>query len=155
MGSIFVWIIRDLVVVQSLSHVRLFETPRTAARPTSLSFTVSWSLLKLMSIESMTPSDHLVLCHSLLLLPSIFLSIRVFSNESALLIKWPSIGTSVSASVLPMNSQDWFPLRLTSLISLLSKGPSESSPAPQFESINSSAFSLLHGSSLTSVHDYW
>ena len=80
---------RDEVVVQSLDCVLLFVTPRTAAHQASLSFTISQSLLKLMSIESVMPSNHLILCHPLLLLPSIFLSIRVFSNESALCIRWP------------------------------------------------------------------
>ena len=75
--------------VQSLSRVWLFATPWTAAHQTSLSITVSWSLPKLMSIESVMPSSHLILCHPLLLLPSIFPSIRVFSNESGLCIKWP------------------------------------------------------------------
>ena len=84
--------------VQSLSHVRLFVTPWTAARQTSLSITNSQSLPKLMSIESVMPSNHLILCHPLLL-PSIFPSIRVFSNESALRIRWPSIGVSASTSV--------------------------------------------------------
>ena len=106
-------------VVQLLSHVQL-ETPRTAAHQTSLSFTISPSLLKLMSIKSVMPSNHLILCHPLLLLPSIFPSIRVFSNESALRIRWPKYWTS--ASVLPMNIQGWFPLGLTYLISLQSKG---------------------------------
>ena len=77
------------ISVQSLSHVQLFVTPWTAACQTSLSITNSQSLLKLMSIESVMPSKHLILCHPLLLLPSIFPSIRVFFNESALLIKWP------------------------------------------------------------------
>ena len=75
--------------VQSLSCVRLFATPWTAARQASLSITNSWSLLRPMSIESVMPSSHLILCHSLLLLPSIFPSIRIFSNESALCIRWP------------------------------------------------------------------
>ena len=75
--------------VQSLSRVQLFATPGTAACQASLSFTNSWSLLKLMSIESVIPSNHLILCHPLLLLPSIFPSIGVFSNESVLCIKWP------------------------------------------------------------------
>ena len=78
-----------VVIVQLLSHVRLFATPWTAARQAPLSFTISLSLLKLMSIESVMPSSHLILCHPLLLLPSIFPSIRVFSNESALPIRWP------------------------------------------------------------------
>ena len=93
-----------VVVFQSLSHVQLFEAPWTAAHQASLSFTASQSLLKFMSIESVMPSNHLILCP--LLLPSIFPSIKVFSNESSLLIRWQSIGTSVSASVLPMNIQD-------------------------------------------------
>ena len=75
--------------VQSLSHVRLFVTPWTAAHQASLSITNSWSLPKLMSIELVIPSNHLILCHPLILLPSIFPSIRVFSNESALCIRWP------------------------------------------------------------------
>ena len=74
--------------VQSLSHIRLFGTPWTAARQASLSITNSWSLLKLMSIQSVMPSSHLILCRPLLLLPSILPSIRVFSNESALRIRW-------------------------------------------------------------------
>ena len=73
-----------MVLVQPLSRVGLFATPWTTARQASLSFTVSWSLLKLMSIEWMTPADHLILCRLLLLLPSIFPSVRVFFNESAL-----------------------------------------------------------------------
>ena len=93
-----------VVVVQSLSHVRLFVTPWTAACQVSLCFTISWSLLKLMSIESVMPSNHLILCHPLLL-PSIFPSIRVFSNELVLPIRWPN-GVSASALFLPMNIQD-------------------------------------------------
>ena len=77
-----------VVVVQSLSHVRFLATPWTVAHQASLSITISWSLLKRMSIESMMPSNHLVLCHPLILLPSIFPSISVFSNKSALLIAW-------------------------------------------------------------------
>ena len=81
--------VKDRVVVQSLSCVQLFTTPWTAALQASLSFTVSQSLLKLASVESVVPSSRLILCRPLLLLPSIFPSIRVFSNESALLIRWP------------------------------------------------------------------
>ena len=108
--------------VQSLSCVRLFATPWTAACQASLSITNSRSLLKLMSIESVMPSSHLILCCPLPLLPSIFPSIRVFSNESVLHIRWPKYWSSTSASVLPMNSQDWFPFRWTGWISLQSKG---------------------------------
>ena len=96
-------------------------TPWVAECQAYLSFTVSWILFRLMSIESMMPSNHLILCHPFLLLPSTFPSIRVFSNESVLCIRWWSIGASASASVLPMNIQGWFPLGLTGLIFLLSK----------------------------------
>ena len=106
--------------VQSLSRVQLFVTPWTAACQAFLSITNSCSLLKLMSIELVMPSNHLILCHPLLLLLSIFLSIRIFSNESVLCIDGQSIG--VSASVLPMNTQDWSPLGWTGWISLQSKG---------------------------------
>ena len=84
-GSSEAW--HDVVAVQSLSHIWLFATPWAAARQASLSFTSSWSLLKLMSIESVMPSNHLIPCHPLLLQPSIFPSIRVFTNKSALCIK--------------------------------------------------------------------
>ena len=94
------------ISVQSLSHVRLFATPWTLAHQAALSITSSWSLLKLMSIASVLPSNHLTLCHPFLLLPSIFLSIRVFSKKSVLHIRWQNIGISASASVLPMNIQD-------------------------------------------------
>ena len=90
------------VVVQLLSHVQLFATPWTTARQASLSFIVSWSLLKLLSIESVMPSNHFILCRPLLLLPSIFPSIRVFSKESALHIKWPKYW-SFRFSISPSN----------------------------------------------------
>ena len=105
-----------VVVVQSLSRVRLFVNPWTVAHQASLSFTISQSLLKLMSIEMMMPSNHLILCHPVLLPPSIFPSITVFSNELALHIRWPNIGTS--ASVCPMNIQGCFPLELTDLLAV-------------------------------------
>ena len=97
--------------VQLLSCTWLFVTPWTATHQAPLSITNSRSLLKLMSIESVMPSNHFILCHPLLL-PSIFPSIRVFSNESALCMILQSIGVSASTSVLPMNVQDWFPLGL-------------------------------------------
>ena len=105
------YIFRNSFVVQSLSHVQLFATPSTAAHKASLSFTISWSLLKLV------PSNHLILCHSHLLLPSIFPSIRIFSNESALHIRWPKYW-SFSFSISPSNEYsglisfriDWFDL---------------------------------------------
>ena len=90
------------VVVQSLSSVWLFATPWTAACQASLSFAISWSLLKLMSIEPVMPSNHLILCHPLLLLPSIFPSIRVFSNWSVLCIRWPKYW-SFSFTISPSN----------------------------------------------------
>ena len=110
------------VVVQSLSHVQLIATPWTAAHQASLSFTISRSLLRLMTIELVMSSNHLILCHSLLLLPSIFPSIRVFSSKLVIHIRWQSIGASALVSVIPMKIQFWFHLRLTGLISLLSKG---------------------------------
>ena len=109
--------------VQALSHVLLSVTPWTAARQASLSTTNFRSLLKLVSIESVMPSNHLILCHPLLLPPLIFPSIRVFSNEWTVFASGgQSIGASASTSVLPMNIQDWFPLGLTGWISFQSKG---------------------------------
>ena len=111
------------VVFQSLSRVWfLFKTPWSVAHQAFLSFTTSQSLFKLMSIELVMPSNHSILCHPLLLLPSIFPSTRVFSNRLALHIRWPNIGPSASASVLPMNIHSWLPLGLIGLISLQSKG---------------------------------
>ena len=107
----------SVAVVQSLSHIQLFKTLWTAACQASLSFTISQSLLRFMSTELVILTNHLLLCHHLILLLLIFHSIRVFSNESALRIRWPKFGAS--ASVFPMNIQGWFPLGLTGLISLL------------------------------------
>ena len=103
-----------VVVVQSLSLVRLFVTPWTVAIQASLSFTISWNLLKFMSIESVMSSNHFILCQPLLLLPSVFSSIRVFSNESALCMRWPKYW-SFSFSISPSNEYsglriDWFDL---------------------------------------------
>ena len=140
--------------VQSLSHVWLFVTPWTAAHQASLSITNSLSLLNLMSIKLVMPSNHLILCCTLLLWPSIFPSIRIFSNESVLRIRWQSIGISASASVLPMNIHDWFPFGWTGWISMQSKGLQESSPTHS-KSINSSVLNLLYSPTLTSIHDYW
>ena len=109
-------------VVQYLSSVQLFETPWTIAHQASVSFTISQSLLKLMSIELVMPSNHLVLCHPDLLLPSICPSIRVFSNKLALCIRWPKYW-SFSFSIRPSNGYSgWFPSGLTGLIFLQSKG---------------------------------
>ena len=108
--------------VKPFSHVWLFVTTWTAAHQTSVSISNSWSLLKLMTIKSVVPSIHLILCYHLLLLPSIFPGLRVFSNERVLPIRWPNYWSSASASVLPVNIQDWFPLGCTGWISLQSKG---------------------------------
>ena len=114
------------------------------------------SLLKLMSIESVMPSNHLILCCPLLLWPSFFPSIRVFSNESVLHIRWPK-DWSFSFSISPSNEysrlisfrMDW--LNLLAVQGTLQ----EFSPTPQFKSINSSVLSFLYGPTLTSIHDYW
>ena len=111
--------------VQSLSRVLLFAAPWTAAYQASLSITNSWTLLKLMSIKLVMPTNHHILCYLLLLQHSIFPSIGVFFNESVIHIRWPSIGVSASASVLSMNIQNWFPLGLTGWITLQSKGLSK------------------------------
>ena len=108
-----------VVVVQSLSGVWLFATPWTAARQASLSFTISWNLLKLMSIELVMPSSHLILCGPLLLLPSISPSMGSFLMSQLFTSGGQRIGASASASVFPMNIQGWFPLGLTGSISLL------------------------------------
>ena len=107
-----------------------------------------------MYIKLVMPSKQLIFYHPFLLVPSIFSSIRVFSSELA-----PSggqcTGASASASVLPMNIQDWFPLGLTGLISLQPRDSQESSPTPLFKSMNSLVLSLLYGPNLTSIYDYW
>ena len=109
-------------VVQLPSHVWLFGTPWMAPYQASLSFIISQTLPKFMSIESVMPSNHLILCYSLLVLPSVIPSINNFFPMSSLFTSGgPSIGASASASVLPTSIQDWFPLRLNGLISLLSK----------------------------------
>ena len=126
--------------VQSLSCVRLFATPWTAARQASLSITNSWSLLRPMSIESVMPSNHLILCHPLLLLPSIFPSIGVFSNESALRIKWPKYW-SFSFNISPSNEHSGLiSFRMDRLGLLAVQGPLKSllqPPGLQCISVNS------------------
>ena len=141
-----------LVSVQLLSRVWLFATPWTAACQASLSITNSCSLLKLMSVDSVMPSNHLILCHPLLLLPSIFPSIRVFSNESALPIRWPMY-RSFSFSISPMNTQDWCPL--DGLVGCLCspRDSQESSPTPQFKSISSLGLSFLYLELMTEETD--
>ena len=113
---------RRISSVQSLSHVQFFVTPWTASPQTSLSITNSQSILKLMSVASVMTYNHLILCSPLVFLPSIFPSIKVFSNELVLLIWWPKYW-NFSFSISPlMNIQDWFPLGWTGWISLQSKG---------------------------------
>ena len=141
--------------VQSLSRVQLFVTPWTAAYQPSLSITNSRSLLKLMSIESVMPPNHLILCCPLLLLPLIFPRIRVFSNELVLHIRWPKYW-SLSFSISPSNEYsglisfriDWMDL-------LAVQGTLTSSSTPQFKSIHSSVLTFLFGPTLTSIRDYW
>ena len=145
-----------VVVAQSLSNVRLFATPWTVAHQTYLSLTISWSLHKLMSIELVISSNHLILCWPLLLLPSIFPSLRVFSNESVLPIRWAKYWSS-SFSISPSNEYsglisfqvDWLDLLAVqgTLKSVLQHH--------NFKSINSSTFSLLYSPTLTSIHVYW
>ena len=104
-----------------------------------------------MAIKSVMPSSHLILCHPLLLPPSIFPGIKVFSSESGICISWPKYWSLALASVLPMNIQDWLPLGWT----CRSRDFQESSPTPQFKSISSSALSFLYSPTFTSIHDYW
>ena len=142
--------------VQSLSRVQLFVTPWITARQASLSITNSRSSLRLTSIESLMPSNHLILCHPLLLLPPIPPSIRVFSNESTLHMRWPKYW-SFSFSISPSKEiPGLISLRMDWLDLLAVQGNSqESSPIPQFKSINSSVLSFLHSPTLTSIHDHW
>ena len=109
---VYLWLLFSHSVVPDSS------IPWTAARQASLSFTISQSLLKLMSIKSVMPSNHLILCHPILLLPSTLPSLRVLSNKSALCIWWPKYWSFSFSIVLLMNIQDWFPLESTGLISL-------------------------------------
>ena len=145
-----------LVVAQLKSHVQIFVTPWITECQAFLSFTVSWSLLKFISIESVMVSNYLILCYPLLLLPSVSPSIRVFSSESALRIRWPKYW-SFSSSISPFNEYsglisfriDWFDI-------LAVQGPLKSFlQQHSLKPSNSSVLSLLCGLILTSVHDYW
>ena len=130
-------------------------TPWTAGHQSSLSITNSQSLLKLMRIELVMQSNHLILCQPLLLLSSIFPSIRVFTRESVLHVRWPKYW-SFSFSIHPFNeysglisfSIDWFDL-------LAGQGTLKSPPIPQLNIINSSVLSFLYNPTLRSIHDYW
>ena len=141
--------------VQSLSCVRLFATPWTAARQASLFITNSQSLLKLSSIESVKPSNHLILCRPLLFPPSIFPSIWSFQMSQLFASGGRSIGDSASTSVLPMNIQDWLSEDWLVWSPCSPRESQESSPTPQFKSISSLVLNLLYVTTVTSVHDYW
>ena len=144
--------------VQSLSRVRLFATPWIAARQASLSSTNSWSPPKPMSIESVMPSNHLILCFPLLLLPSVFRSIRVFSNESVLLIRWSKYW-SLSFSIRPSNEyQHGFPLGRTGCISLQSKGLStvfSTITIWKHQFFSTQKNWNFYCPALAYIHDYW
>ena len=141
--------------VQFSQFSRSVMSPWTAAREASLSISNSQSLSKLMSIGSMMPSNHLILCPPLLLLPSIFPSITVFSNESALRIRWPK-DWSFSFNISPSNEYSGLISFKMDRLDLLAvqRESQESSPTPQFKSINSSALTFLYCPTLTSIHDY-
>ena len=138
--------------VQLLSCVRLFVTPWISARQASLSITNSRSSLRLTSIESVIPSSHLILCRPLFLLLPISHSIRVFSSESTLPIRWPKYWSFSFSIISSKEIPGLISFRMDWLDLLAVQG---SSPTPQFKSINSSVLSLLHSSTLTYIHDHW
>ena len=141
--------------VQLLSRVRLFATPWIAACQASLFNINSQSLPRLMSIESVMPSSHLILCHPLLLLPPIPPSVRVFSSESTLHVRWPKYW-SFSFSISPSNEHPGLIFRMDWLDLLAVQGTLKSLlQHPQFKSINSSVFSFLYGPILTSIDYTW
>ena len=141
--------------VQSLSPVRLFAIPWTAVRQACLSINFQ-SLLKLISIESVMPCNHLILCRPPLLLPSIFPSIMVFSNESVLHIFWPKYW-SFRFSISPSNEYSGLLSFKDGLVGFpcCPRDSQESSTIPQFKSISSSVFSFLYSPTLTSIYNYW
>ena len=144
----------QLSSVQLLSRVQLFVTPWTAACQASLSITNTQSLLKLMSIKSVMPSNHLILCHPLLLPPSVFSSSRVFSNESAPRIRWLKYW-SFSFSISPSNEySELISFRMDWLDFLAVQGTLKSL-LQHHSSKASSPLSFLHSPTLTSIHDYW
>ena len=146
---------RSISSVQSLSHVQFLATPWTAAHQGSLSITNSWSSLRLTSIKSVIPSSHLILCCPLLLLPAIPPSIRVFTSESTLRMRWPK-NWSFSFSIIPSKEiQGLISFRMDWLDLLAVQWTQEYSPTPQFKSINSLTLSFLHSATLTSKHDHW
>ena len=148
------WPVKTGGIVQSLSHAQLFAIPWTAACQASLSFTICWRLLKLMSIELVMPSNHLILWGP-------FLLTLIFPSMGSFLMSWlyasggQNIGASASLSVLPINIQDWFPLGLTVLISLPSKGLPRVFCNTTVQKHQFFCIHLLYGQILTSIHDYW
>ena len=141
-------------VIQSLSHVRLFVTPQTAAHQASQSFTMSQSLLRLMFIELVMLSIHLILCHPFSFCLQSFPGSGSFPLNRLFTSGGQSIGASASASVLAVNIQCWFPLGLTGWSPCSPRDSQEPSPTPQFESINSLVLSLLYDATFITVHDY-
>ena len=144
-----------IIVVQSLSHVQLFVTSWTASCQAPLSSTISQILLKFIFIESVMLSNHLILWCSLLLLPWIFTSIRVFFSESSLCVRQPKYWSFSFRFSLSNEYSGWISFRIDWFDLLAVQGTQESSPAPQFKSINSLVLSLRYGPTLTSVHNYW
>ena len=141
------------VVVQSLSHVQLFATPWTVAHQASPSSNISRSFLKLLSIESVMLSNHLILCFPLFSCPQSFPASESFPVSQLFTSGGQSIEASTSASVLPKNIQGWFPLELTGLIAYNPGDSEEFFSAPQFENLNFSMLSLLYGPALASIND--
>ena len=143
-----------IISVQLLNCVRLFAAPWTAAHQASLFITISQSLLKLMSIKSVMPSNHLILCHPLLLLPSVFSRIKFSSSESVLRIRWPKYW-SFSFSISPSNEYSGLiSFRIDRFDILALQGTLRSLFQQEFKSMNSSALSFLYRPTLTSIHDY-
>ena len=132
-----------LLLLSHFSRVRLFVTPWTAARQASLSITNSWSLPKLLSIELVMPSNHLILCHPLLLLPSIFPSIRVFSHESVLHIRWPKYW-SVSFNINPSSEHSGLISFRMDCITISKPSGGNGIPAELFKILKDAAAKLLH-----------
>ena len=141
--------------VQSLSHVQLFVTPWTTAYQASLSITHSQNPSKPICIESVMPSNDLILCHPLLLLPSMFPSIRVFSKESPLCIRWSKYWIFSFNISPPMNTEDWFPLGWAGCISSQSKGLSRVFSNTTVQKHQLFGFSFLYSPTLTSILDHW
>ena len=144
----------EAVQFSSVTHVWLFATPWTEARQASLSITTSWSLLKLMSIVLVMPSNHLILCCPLLL-PSVFPASGSFPMSQFFASCNRSIGVSALASVIPINIQVWFILGWTGLISLQSKGLSRVFSNTTVQKHQFFSAQLSHGPTLISIHDYW